>query len=187
MRISKQWMIQCTINLKKQTKPWRCQTKPNSWLVWISKGLPFQKVSSVWVLLPDATWQSNWAWKPSACPFRFLFEDFRFCFLCSNFFSVLLLLLAGSLVPKFHFQLTQKKVKERSPKRSDKVQFGRWRDSFSSALYALYSDRARSSNQLQRGFYPSFNTKISNETKPELEDLSSIVNICLLWNIHELL
>ena len=82
--------------------------------------------------------------------------------------------------------IDQKKLK-RGPEKVDKVQFGRWRDNFSSALYALYSDRARSSNQLQRAFYPSFNTKISNETKPELEDLSSIVNICLLWNIHELL
>ena len=159
------------------------KTQPN--LVWISKGLPFQKVSSVWVLLPDATWQSNQAWKPSACPFPFLFEDFRICFLCSNLFSVLPYLPAR-LFRNFTFN-RRKKVKERSPKRSDKVQFGRWRDSFSSALYALYSDRARSSNQLQRAFYPSFNTKISNETKPELEDLSSIVNICLLWNIHELL
>ena len=38
-------------------------------------------------------------------------------------------------------------AREKSRKRSDIAQFGRWRDSLSSALYALYSDRARSFDQ----------------------------------------
>ena len=59
-----------------------------------------------------------------------------------NLNLVLLLLLAGSLVPKFHFRLTKKSLREVR----EIVQFGRWRDSFSSAL-CLYSDRdARSAN-----------------------------------------
>ena len=41
-------------------------------------------------------------------------------------------------------------AREKSRKRSDIAQFGRWRDSLSSALYALYSDRARSFNQWER-------------------------------------
>ena len=59
---------------------------------------------------------------------------------------VLLLLLDGSLVPKFHFQLTKKKP-ERSP--------GKGQTQYNLAvgvtalapLYALYSHRARSFNQ----------------------------------------
>ena len=46
----------------------------------------------------------------------------------------LLLLLDGSLVQKFHFQFTKKKTGDKSRKKSDIVQFGRWCDSFSSAL-----------------------------------------------------
>ena len=59
----------------------------------------------------------------SDCPFRFLFEDFL---LCSRFFNnsitalgtfpklclVLQLLLAGSLFPRFHFQLGKKSQRE---------------------------------------------------------------------------
>ena len=44
---------------------------------------------------------------------------------------------------------------EKSRKRSDIAQFGRWRDSLSSALYALYSDLACSFNQWQRALYPN--------------------------------
>ena len=65
---------------------------------------------------------------------------------------VLLFLLSGTLVSKFHFQLT-KKAREKSRKRSDIVQFGRWRDSSASCLY---SDRARSFNQWQRALYANF-------------------------------
>ena len=112
-------------------------------------------------------------------PFLFSLRIFVSAFSARTFFQFFPCYLPARLFRNFTFN-RRKKVKERSPKRSDKVQFGRWRDSFSSALYALYSDRARSSNQLQRTLYPNFNTKISNETKPELEDLSPIVNICLL-------
>ena len=118
-------------------------------------------------------------------PFLFSLRIFVSAFSARTFFQFFPCYLPARLFRNFTFN-RRKKVKERSPKRSDKVQFGRWRDSFSSALYALYSDRARSSNQLQRTLYPNFNTKISNETRPELEDLSPIVNICLLWNIHKL-
>ena len=41
-------------------------------------------------------------------------------------------------------------AREKSRKRSDIAPLGRWRDSLSSALYALYSDRARSFNQWER-------------------------------------
>ena len=57
----------------------------------------------------------------------------------ANLCLVLLLLFADSPVPKFHFQLKKKKTREKSRKRSDKVQFGRWRDSFNSALCSLLS------------------------------------------------
>ena len=61
-----------------------------------------------------------------------------------------------SLVPKFHCQLTKEKL-ERSPgKRSDIVQFGRWRDNFSSVLCALYSHRARSFNQWRYVYVRTF-------------------------------
>ena len=46
-------------------------------------------------------------------------------------------------------------AREKSRKRSDIAQFGRWRDSLSSALYALYSDLAHSFNQWQRALYPN--------------------------------
>ena len=74
--------------------------------------------------------------------FRFLVEDFRLCasyesvnygaWHVYNLCLVLLLLPAGSLVPKFHFQLREKK-QERSLGDDRKVGIGRWRDSFSSA------------------------------------------------------
>ena len=48
----------------------------------------------------------------SNCPFRFFFEYFRLCSLCSKYFLVLLLLLVGSLVPKIHCQLTKKSLRE---------------------------------------------------------------------------
>ena len=57
----------------------------------------------------------------------------------TNLCLVLLLLFADSPVPKFLFQLKKKKTREKSRKRSDKVQFGRWRDSFNSALCSLLS------------------------------------------------
>ena len=90
--------------------------------------------------------QSNRAWKPPklGLPISFPLWGFsspvtftqvtalsKFTNLC----LVLLLLLAGSLVPKFHFKrLTKKKAWEKSGKWSDVAQFDRWRDSFSSAL-----------------------------------------------------
>ena len=51
----------------------------------------------------------------------------------ANLCLVLLLLFAGSLLPKFHFQLMEKKVIKKFWKWSDIVQIGRWRDSFSPA------------------------------------------------------
>ena len=60
-------------------------------------------------------------------------------------------------------------------------------DSLSSALYVLYFARARSLNQWQLASYPNLNTKISNETRQELEELSFLVYTCLLWNNHRLL
>ena len=60
-------------------------------------------------------------------------------------------------------------------------------DSLSSALYVLYFDKARSLNQWQLASYPNFNTKISNETRQELEELSFLVYTCPFWNIHMLL
>ena len=47
----------------------------------------------------------------------------------TNLCSVLLLLLAVSLVSKFPFQLTIKKAREESRKRSDIIQLGKWRES----------------------------------------------------------
>ena len=52
---------------------------------------------------------------------------------------VLLLLFPDLPVPNFHFQLKEK-TREKSRKRSDMVQFGRWRDSFSSMLYTPIED-----------------------------------------------
>ena len=56
-----------------------------------------------------------------------------------NLCLVVLLLHAGSLVSKYHFQLKKKKAKEKSWKRSDIIQFGRWCDSLSSALCSILS------------------------------------------------
>ena len=91
-------------------------------------------------------------------PFLFSLRIFVSAFSARTFFQFFPCYLPARLFRNFTFN-RRKKVKERSPKRSDKVQFGRWRDSFSSALYALYSDRARSSNQWQRALYLNFNTK----------------------------
>ena len=52
---------------------------------------------------------------------------------------VLLLLFPDLPFPNFHFQLKEK-TREKSRKRSDMVQFGRWRDSFSSMLYTPIED-----------------------------------------------
>ena len=49
----------------------------------------------------------------------------------TNLCLVLLLLLSGPLVPKFHFQFLKKKTKEKSRKSSDIAQFGRRRGGFS--------------------------------------------------------
>ena len=57
----------------------------------------------------------------------------------TNLHLVLLLLLAGSLqFRNFTFNY-RKKAKKKSRKRSNIVQFGRWRDSFSSALCSILS------------------------------------------------
>ena len=79
-------------------------------------------VSCIFFLFPYVSLQSDWAWnlQKSECSFRFLVEEFRFCSCYNNVsygawhvyrtFFVLLLLIADSLVPKFH----EKKL-ERSP------------------------------------------------------------------------
>ena len=101
------------------------------------------------LFLPYLSLQSYWAWKPSkpGLSISFLFEDFRLCLRYSNlnygawhihkpFFgsSVATCRLA---FPKFHFQL-MKKAREKSRKRSDIVQFVRWRDNFSSGLCFVF-------------------------------------------------
>ena len=90
--------------------------------------------------------QSNRAWKPPKLGLPISFPLWGFSSLVTftqvtalskftNLCLVLLLLLAGSLAPKFHFKrLTKKKAWEKSGKWSDVAQFDRWRDSFSSAL-----------------------------------------------------
>ena len=125
--------------------------------------------------------------------FVFSLRIFVSAFYARTFFQFFCCYLPARLFRNFIFNW-RKKVKERSPKRSDKVQFGRWRSS--SALYAFYSDGARSSNQLQRTLYPNFNTKISNETRPELEafvdyffsQISSVLKaellVCILFKLH---
>ena len=73
----------------------------------------------------------------------------------TNLYLVLLLLFAGPLVPKFHFQLTKEKL-ERS--------LGKGRTYYNLAdgvtalaqFYTLYSNRARSFNQRQHVLYPNF-------------------------------
>ena len=56
---------------------------------------------------------------------------------CDLIHLILLLLLAGSLqFRNFTFNY-RKKAKKKSRKRSNMVQFGRWRDSFNSALYSI--------------------------------------------------
>ena len=70
-------------------------------------------------------------------------------------FTIIFLFFCGYLPARLLRNLTfkEKNTREKFQKRSDKVQFGRWRDSFSSGLC---SDRARSFNQLQRALYPNF-------------------------------
>ena len=54
----------------------------------------------------------------------------------TNLCLVLLLLIAGSLVPKFHFQLTKESYGE-VWEWADTVQVGIWSDSFNSVFYTL--------------------------------------------------
>ena len=107
------------------------------------------RMIAMYFFLPYLSLQSYWAWKPSkpGLSISFLFEDFRLCLRYSNlnygawhihkpFFgsSVATCRLA---FPKFHFQL-MKKAREKSRKRSDTVQFVRWRDNFSSGLCFVF-------------------------------------------------
>ena len=66
----------------------------------------------------------------------------------TNLCLVLLLLLAGSLVPKFHFQLSEKSHKE-VPEMVEHGTIWQIMDELTALarLYALYSHRARSFNQ----------------------------------------
>ena len=73
---------------------------------------------------------------------------------------LLLLLLAGSLVPKFHFQLT-KKTRERSQKRLDNLEDGL---TALAQLYAFHSDRAHSFNQWQHTLHPNFLIKLNKSS-----------------------
>ena len=68
---------------------------------------------------------------------------------------VLLLLLAGSLVPKFHFQLTKKKP-ERSPGKGQTQYNLAYGVTALAPLYALYSHSTRSFNQWQHASYSNF-------------------------------
>ena len=84
-------------------------------------------------------------------PFRFVFgfSSITALSMFTNPCLVLLLLLAGLLVPKFFFQLTKKKL-ERSPGKG-RTQHNLTDDVTALAqFYALYSDRAQSFNHWQR-------------------------------------
>ena len=77
----------------------------------------------------------------SECLFCFSFEDFRICSRFNNvnygawFFCCYL---PARLFRNFAFNY-RKKAKKKSRKRSNIVQFGRWCDSFSSALCSILS------------------------------------------------
>ena len=119
--------------------------------LWKRNFIYYSSVSCVWFLLPYVNLQSKWAWKP-------LELGLSIC----------------SLVPKFHFQLTKEKL---GP--TYIIQFGKWRDSFSSAqLYALYSHRARSFNQWQYVLYPNFIIKTNNRK----QDCSCAKKEGAFWN-----
>ena len=115
---------------------------------WNRNFIYYTSVSCVWFLLPYVNLQSNWAWKP-------LELGLSIC----------------SLVPKFHFQLTKEKL---GP--TYIVQFGKWRDSFSSALCSILS--ARSFNQWQYVLYPNFIIKTNNRK----QDCSCAKKEGAFWN-----
>ena len=104
----------------------------------------FMSVRCVWFLLSDVSLQSYWAWKPSKLGLSISFSLSGFEELCSSYndvnygpwhvykplnFSVATCGLACS---EMSLSLRQKAL-GLSWKRSDIVQFGRWRDNFSSA------------------------------------------------------
>ena len=86
----------------------------------------------------------------SDCPFRFLFEDFRLYTRYNHAWHVYKPLFSSSVATcrlaccEISFSVNRKKARERSRKRSDKVQFG---VTALAQLYALYSHRIRSFNQ----------------------------------------
>ena len=129
-----------------------------SWLVWISTVMPsyifhhscffmfcfwtrnfiyYTSASCVWFLLPYVNLQSNWAWKPLKLGLSILFR------LCSRHSNVNYCtwhfcrsLLACS---EISLSIYERKARKKCRKRSDTVQFGRWRESFSSVLCSIHS------------------------------------------------
>ena len=97
----------------------------------------YTSVSCVWFLLPYVNLQSNWAWKPLKLGLSILFR------LCSRHSNVNYCawhfcrsLLACS---EISLSIYERKARKKCRKRSDTVQFGRWRDSFSSVLCSILS------------------------------------------------
>ena len=108
----------------------------------------YTRVSCVWFLSPSVSLQSNWTWKLSEPGLSISFSLWRFssllalqwrklrrlaCLknLCLNWFFCCYL--PARLFRNFTFN-KRKEAKEQSGKWSDIFQFGRWRDSFCSAL-----------------------------------------------------
>ena len=111
---------------------------------WTRNYIYYTSVRCVWLSLSYVSLQSNWSVK------TFKTRTVRFVFSLRIFVSahviitsitapstfthlclVLLLLFTDSPVPKFHFQWKKKKIREKSKKRSDIVQFSIWNNSFS--------------------------------------------------------
>ena len=104
---------------------------------WKRNFIHYRSVSCLWFLLPYLNLQSNWAWKPLKLGG---FEDFCLCSRYSNVnyraWHFCKPLLACS---EISLSINEGKARKKSRKRSDIVQFGRWRDSFSSVLCSILS------------------------------------------------
>ena len=104
---------------------------------WKRNFMHYRSVGCLWFLLPYLNLQSNWAWKPLKLGG---FEDFCLCSRYSNVnyraWHFCKPLLACS---EISLSINEGKARKKSRKRSDIVQFGRWRDSFSSVLCSILS------------------------------------------------
>ena len=109
-------------------------------LFWTRNYICYTSVDFVCFLIPNVSLQT---FKTRTVHFVFSLRIFvlahviitsiRALSMFANLCLVLLLLFASSLLSKFHFQLTKKKVIEKFWKWSDIVQIGRWCYSFSPA------------------------------------------------------